>query len=388
MLDRTDLEAKLKTAAYDLCAAGGLGAITFRGLARAADVTVGLLGHRFGSRDALIERLIEMEVVTCEQQQAPWRGRLTAAADEAVSFLAVGVTEYLDDLLRNNRSSALFQTEVLIGATGSAAAERLAEVQQMFWQDLLAGQHADADLLAPMLAGFVADERAFSLALGDLPGYRLLRALGAENLLGGFRGDDPVMLQTLLSEMQALAITASPPSTAADRAAGIAEATADLIEAGGAAAVSHRSVASAAGVPKSTVAHYFRTTEEIVEAGMGALYGRIRRPSEGDVVSTIFYRTGRSTHGMALAAARDLRFRPYAIDMRWRRGENLRARLSRLTGEPEGDRDTLRAQVLSIAMIGRSLLVGKAGATDGEIAEEGLKAIQQLRRRCSTGVTD
>lgn len=374
-----DLDQRLQAAAHRLCLVGGLRAVSFRGIAREADLSAGMLGHRFGSIDGLIRHLIALEIQACDCRLTAWQRRLGGGerVGKDPQPLTDILLEVLEDEINNARPSAMFQAELLVAPGLEEAARPLGAAYRRLWE-LLSAAHlpAPAPALAPMLAGLMADERAFALAFGATPAYRLLRRATISHLLGHFPPTEPAILPGLLSELQALSITAGPPPVA-PRAALLSPVIADILEADGAAAVSHRAVAGRAGVPNSTVAHHFRTTEQLIEAGMASLYERIRKPApEADGGNTILNRIGRATHGMALAAARDGRYRPYAIDMRWRRGENLRPNLPAYAGLPEGQPATLTAQAMSMAMIGQSLLAGACGASDPAIAARTLECLR------------
>jgi DNA-binding transcriptional regulator YbjK len=390
VLDHSDLEARLLRAACTLCLEGGLSAVTFRGLARVAEVSVGLLGHQFGSHDQLLERLIAAEGRASADRNTAWQRRMAGNDRISSPQAARLVLEWLDNEVRNHRGPSMLLAELRIARLASPACrdavKSLSAHTQGFWHDMLAGRLADGEALAPLVAGLCTDDLAFGLALGDLPAYRIVRSLAVEHLVAGFPGTDPPELATCHAELATQSITAdSWAGDPADRATQVAEAIADLIEEGGAAAVSHRRVAALAGMPHTSVAHYFRTSEELMRAGIGVIYRRIRNDRSeprGDKPRQIFNRIGRSTHGMALAAARNPAYRPYAIDMRWRRGENLQPALAQLLGETDrpGTR-ALTAQTLALAGIGASLLAADDGQSDEAIARHALDAAKALDTR-------
>lgn len=382
-----DLDTRVQSAAHRLCATGGLRAIGFRSVAREAAVSVGQMGHRYGSLEGLMNRLVELEAEDLEGWFADWKARIDSPGGRSALPLATVLTEVLDDAVANRRMSALLQAELLVAPGFGMPAQSLSAVWIKGWRGLLAQRHPQAPHVADLLAGLMADEAAFSLAFGSLPAYRLVRRAALSHLLAGFPATEPAELPALFQELESLSITA-PPRPASGRSADLSCVIADLLEEEGAGAVSHRSVAARAGVPNSTVAHHFPTSEQLIRAGMASLYDRFRHPSGSPESQTVLDRIGRSTHSMALAAVRDPGFLPYALDMRWRRGENLRRNLSAYLGEPDSQPWTLSAQTLSMAMIGRSLLDASRGAGDVLIGTQAIEVLQNLRIWSRTSVSN
>ncbi len=354
------LETRLLEAARGLCLSGGLGAISFRGVARAAGVSPGLLGHHFGSLERLLERLVAREAEACERWLSGWRLRFEGVGALAAEDVALLVEALLDDWTGNRRGSAALVAELRVAGVAMPGAGTSGID---FWRALLAGRVRGGLALAPLLAGLVADELPFGLAIGDVPSYRMLRGWGIRQLVSGVTLPDPPALAACLADLAGQARTAeSWTGSAEERATRIAAAAADLIEDGAVAQLSHRRVARDADVPASTVQHHFPTVAALLEGGVAMLYRRIRRQEEPGRPGrpTGIARVGRATHGVALAALRDPQLKPYAIDMRWRRGENLQPHLPSLLELPSGP-CALAAQAIALAAIGGEL-AGVAGA--------------------------
>jgi DNA-binding transcriptional regulator YbjK len=373
-----DLDSRVQSAAHRLCAAGGLRAIGFRSVAREADVSVGQTGHRYGSLEGLMDRLVELEAQDLGRWFAFWQDRIGGPGGRAGLPLADILVEILEDAVVNRRLSTMLQAELLVAPGFDMRVRPLGTVWIEGWRGLVEHRHPLGQHVAPLQAGLMADEAAFSLAFGTLPPYRLIRKAALSHLLAGFPETEPAELPALFRELESLSITAQPQS-AAGRTASLSEAIADLLEEEGAGAVSHRALAARAGVPNSTVAHHFRTSEKLIEAGMASLYDRFRRASIGPNDPAMLNRIGRSTHSVALAAARDPRFLPYAIDMRWRRGENFRRVLPGLLRGSHSKPWTLTAQALSIAIIGQSLLDPPSGPSDVSVASRALESLRRLQ---------
>lgn len=374
----TDLDSRVQSAAHRLCDAGGLRAIGFRSLAREADVSVGQMGHRYGNLEGLMDRLVQLEAHELKHWFAAWQDRIGDTAGRAGLPLADTLVEILEDAVVNRRMSTMLQAELLVAPGFDMRVRPLASAWTEGWRRLVEHRHPLCPYVAPLLAGLMADEAAFSLAFGTLPSYRLIRKAALSHLLAGFPAKEPAELPALFRELESLSITAQPQD-ATGRTVDLSEAIADLLQEEGAGAVSHRAVAARAGVPNSTVAYHFRTSEQLIEAGMTSLYDRFRRASVGPNDPAMLNRIGRSTHSVALAAAQDPRFLPYAIDLRWRRGENFRRVLPGLLGGSDGEPWTLTAQTLSIAIIGQSLLDPPSRTSDVSVATAALESARHLR---------
>jgi hypothetical protein len=125
------------------------------------------------------------------------------------------------------------------------------------------------------------------------------------------------------------------------------------------------------------VAHYFRTRDDLIRGGIAAQILHARRelgggkmpPADSDAMALI-----RATHMVALAAARDAALRPYALDMRRRRAENVRSGIGLAIGGPAG-LDGAAVQAAAMALIG-SALTAPARQRDGRP----VLAVQDLAR--------
>src|SRR5204862_447079 len=120
------------------------------------------------------------------------------------------------------------------------------------------------------------------------------------------------------------------------RKAELAGYAAALIAERGIAALSHRTVAARAGVANSNVAHYFRTHDDLLRAGMGALI----------------------------------------LGMRRRRGENVRAEIAAGVGGAAG-LDAAATQAAVVTLVGARL--GALARGDGAAFAIDIAALARLR---------
>lgn len=162
----------------------------------------------------------------------------------------------------------------------------------------------------------------------------------------------------------------------------IVAAAADLVTQGGAAALTHRAVASAAGLSVGAVAYNFRTSESLFEAAFIELYRRLslslpssRRPASNEA-AVDSYSSG--FNELAVAAARNKSFERFGPWLRYTRGRTGRRYLEAMLGADASVSD-LDAAIFSSWgagvtrwCIGRSVAERDALRTDATGALEAL----------------
>jgi AcrR family transcriptional regulator len=348
----------------------GINDASLRLIAVEAGVSVGSISHHFGDRSELIEAFQLLEFACLAERQQDWIARVRGLGvpdDERVRDL---VAAWLDDEVLNHRHAAIACCELVLRSARalSGASDYLAQTET-FWRAMLEGR-SDAAELGMLLARYCTDELPFSILLGDDPDYRLLRAATFGALLSAQREAASeakwhAMIVDRLGE-RVRAVTDGTGLLVKPQKAALAGRIADLIEHEGFSVLTHRRVAQLADVPVSSVAHHFPQQRDLVLGGIEAAYDRMRlsmrsangqATASGAVVILL-------THEMALAALRDADLRPFAIDMRRRRGENVREELSRsvLPGKVLGGDLT---QALVMTMVGE--MIGQRAAGRDEL---------------------
>lgn len=361
-------------AARCVIAAKGVAGMSLRTVAEAADTSVGSISYRIGDRAALITAVLDREIELMAETRAQWRERVGEVDVLASGILPDLVCEWLDQGAGPRRTSAIVACELALLASRDPQAlpaiGTLFEQAEALWRDLLRGA-ARGETLARLIARYCLDEQVFSIVLSDETDYRLLRHSTVRGMLrSGSGAVDPSLTQWHMALVDRLAV---PAAAALDEQAivpqgtkaAIAEHIADIIVRQGVGALSHRTVAQAAGAATSSVAHHFPSHRDILFAGVEAVYRRLRsqihassaRLGNGDII--------RLTHECALAALADTAFRPFAIDMRRRRAENVHHLYAQWLGIPENS-DRARVQAMVIASIGDGL---RTLATDAEWAD-------------------
>lgn len=345
--------------------------MSLRSVAEEAGTSVGSISYRIGDRTALVAALLDREIELMAEVRDEWRGRLGALDPVATDILPALIGEWLDQQAGARRTSAIVACELtLLASREPGALPRIAELldgQEAFWRDILV-EEPQAERLANLIASYCLDELPFSILLTDETDYRLLRHSTIRGLLRG-AGAPPA--PSLTQWHMALVDRLSVPAAAAHDAnakvpegtrAALADHIADLIADQGVGALSHRTVAQAAGTATSSVAHHFPTQRDILFAGVEALYRRMRSQIRASNANIRNREIARLTHECALQALIDPAVRPFAIDMRRRRAENVHAQFAEWLEIPV-DSDRARVQAMVMAVIGAGL---RTMATDGE----------------------
>lgn len=350
-------------AARSVIAARGLAGMSLRGVAEEAGTSVGSISHRIGDRAALISAVLEREIDLLSGVRAEWRERTAGHDPLALGTLPDLICEWLDQGAGIRRTSAIVTCELALLASREPSTlpgiATLIRETEALWRDVLPAT-PDGERLAYLIACYCQDEQTFSILLTDQTDYRLLRH---STIRGMLRGNEPLTGSAATQWHMALVERLGVPASAAHDATArppegnkgvLADHIADVIVSQGVGALSHRTVAQAAGVAASSVAHHFPSHRDILFAGVEAVYRRMRsqiratgaRLASGDIV--------RLTHECALAALSDTAFLPFAIDMRRRRAENVHEQIAEWLGIP-ADSDRARVQAMVIASIGHGL---------------------------------
>ncbi|MDE8652027.1 TetR family transcriptional regulator [Novosphingobium album (ex Liu et al. 2023)] len=382
-------------AARSRIAASGIRGLSLRTVAQDAGSSVGSLSYRIGDKRALIAHLIDDERREFDRMAHAWRkraGQLDLAVPEVLAHF---VTAWLDEAATVRREAALAGCELLLEATIDPAGYRgtgdLLDDEDRFWRGVLApGYRAISDIFGSAIAAYCRDEMPFSIALGGNADYRLLRAATVQRLAEGLAGSATGLARSFEALVAACGDTSAAVALPVDLPAGskkaeLAAHIADLMAEQGVASVTHRLVAARAGVPNSSVAHHFRTGEDLLHAGLGAQILRMRQELQlgalPDAQANLGMMLMRSTHAVALAAARDPAFVPFALDMRRRRAENVHLAVGQAIGGVHG-LDRAAAQAATMTYIGSGLAITAGGGADGSILI-GSAQLVRLRQSCS-----
>lgn len=365
--------ARILEAARRRLAEGGFRDLTLRPVAEASGATMAALTYHFNSKNQLISRLVELERAADARAHEVFAGRYASLPALTPAASAALLEDYLDTAAGSARATSMIWIELLLRGANDEEARALVrpwiEERRAFWRDLLAGRVEDPEAFAQVALAYVTDETAHSLAQGEEADYRLLRRMGLERLTSRGRRvelSQPAMFEATVRRLDRVLEMPGASSEAQPfpkRAHAIAMAAGEVIVADGAEAVTHRAVGERAGAPASSVAYHFRTRLDLLRAGLAVIYlvaqGRL---SAGEGPGAVKGFVVRGTLSVALAAARDPGLRPFAVDLRRLRGENLRRNLAEIHGNQPA-LDLCMAQAISISWMGATLLSFAADAS-------------------------
>lgn len=355
--------------AHSLIAARGIRGLSMRSVAQEAGTSVGSINYRIGDKNALIAQLIAEEMAARRKVHERWKQRIRGLDMATPPVLATLITAYIDDIAAA-RDAAITRCELALEAglnpSGFSGMGQLLEEEAIFWAETLLPVYGDrARLLARAIAGYCHDELPFSLALPSHSDYRLLRAATIQRLSEGLAGQASGLALSFDRLVEACGTNSAsslhplevdlPEGSKKAELAGHAAAVITRL---GASAVTHRAVAGEAGISNSTLSHHFRTQEDLLQAGMGALILNMRRHIRSDSSESreeMRRMTAiRATHSIALTACRNPHLAPFALDMRRRRAENVWASIGKSIAGDEGlDRTAIQSAV--IVTIGSAL---------------------------------
>ena len=381
--------AEISSAARSLVAEEGLRGLSLRKVAARAGVSLGGVSYVMGGKADLVRQLIDDAVAQRRERHGQWlarAGRLDLADPAVLAGLVGG---YLDEAALHDRNSSLAICELMLEAgrdpTAFGGIGGLIAGETAFWREALE-RLPQGPGLGEAIADYCRDELPFALAIGLDPDYRLLRAGVCARLAArlcdahgrGFAAG----FEALAAAMDARAVDIRKPLGADldSRRGHIAAAVADLIEQEGVAAVTHRAVAAAASAPNSTVAHYFRTRDDLLRAGIEALYlGAIgsteplppARAREGGLSLL------RASGALVLSTARDASLRPFALDLRRRRGEHMAALVRPIGGAQP--LDAAAAQAASMVITGAGIARQALGEANAPAAQSVVARLTALR---------
>lgn len=353
-------------AALDIIVGEGLSALTLRPLALKIGMSVSVISARMGSKERLIDRVIEEAAARDARFFAHWLERATAVPT-GPRGRAMLTDLAFREWIGSGRSQALLLIELVhdraLQPTASPLLDAWLERAGAFWSTLVFG----SPTLADVALGYILDEAGFALGADTDASYTLLRLHCLHRFADGLfpRAIDDDAASAIPRLIAALEPRDQPTTDLDDpKRRHIADSAAQVIVSQGIDMVTHRSVAFAAGVPASTVVYHFGARGALVVAGLNAVIQRFHAyrdraraanvaPNDDSSARDLI----KATSMIALASVREPSLVPHALDMRRRRGENIRAvdlEAMGLANPPGFDRAT--AQVISIALFGMQMV--------------------------------
>ncbi len=361
----TASQARLADIGFEMALEGGLGAISARSLADRLNASPSAMNYHFGNRDGLLDAVQKRAVA----QSKAWRLEHGAAPGDIAPwtttldvFLALiqarlAQTRPLQLLLLEFAAEA----EVCPILVPDARAE--AEADDRFWTDLavrLGDGEGRAAIWSDMVAGLMVNfsSEQDPAVRGAWMGGALRRL--ADRLAG--RPPPPIEQLTVLTAARRLDSQA-PPNETAGR---IVRAALQIIGEKGAARMSQRQVAAAAGVSLAAVTYFYRSRADLVAAAFSALHSGLRSevldrsavaPDRGSWSASVFDSAGKfdwrvsAMRELMILSGRDRTLIGIVEDIRAGHGATS---ISLLQRQGVADADQLDAFLLSTLLRGAS----------------------------------
>nr|WP_274602715.1 TetR family transcriptional regulator [Sphingomonas sp. CFBP 13728] len=345
----------------------GLAGLTLRPLASSLKVSVAAISARMGTKDELIDRIVDIAAQRDQLFFDRWSA-LAAQMPPGDSTVRAALADLaFRDWMTAGGQQAIFLIELVHHHALQQAPSRILDQwlarAGAFWSNLMFGSPTLADLAL----GYVLDEAGFALGASEEPAYAVLRVLCLQRFADGLRpcgGAGGTAIERLIALLEPDDLPIAVPDD--PKRQRIADSAARIIVSRGMDAVTHRSVALAVGVPASTVVYHFGGRAALVVAGLHAVIARFhgtrdraradKTPPGDDAEARDLVK---ATSMIALASVREPSLRPYALDMRRRRGENIRVTDLMTLGfgsRSDAGFDRATAQVISIALFGMRMV--------------------------------
>ena len=390
--DKANAAQPIIAAALELIAEKGLSELTLRPLAEKVGMSLNALTQTMGTKEQLLAQVMVSAMERDNQFRAEWLHRVKGMAPIGPSMRALLAETILDDWVVGQRPLACLLIDMVQEAGRQHDCPEILDA----WLDQVAGFWAEILFDDPRQAdaslGYILDEAGFSLFAHANPAYRMVRALCLHRFTGGIypQPDEDVGRGRDLEQWIAALEPAQTYPDTPDRSkrGAIASAAGRLIVTQGLEALTHRSAASAAGTPASTVVYHFGTRDELMVAALHAVVTNFRhnlaenfgQPQPFHANYDFSQDLVRATSIIAIAAARHPGLTHHALDMRRRRGENIVTTVLWEMGLPKGrTADRCTSQVASIALFGMRMVAMARGRDEHKVL---LAAFSRLAEVC------
>jgi AcrR family transcriptional regulator len=245
--------------------------------------------------------------------------------------------------------------------------------------------------------GYVVAELAYSIALGPLTAYRMLRRLCLRRLFAGglaTRGDatDGALFAALLAQLQVDGKADAPNGREPEWVAPAARACGRRLAAQGVQGLTHRAIAAEVGIPHTTLSYRYPAQRDLVIAGLESIVAHIRFAVDADSLTELQrlrvegdgkqLDLARANFAVALAASNMPELAACTADMRSRRGNNLVKVFMKYLPHARGI-DALCAQVISMGLTGLSNTEPAGEASEQTVAAAFGAAAQWLQQNHS-----
>jgi AcrR family transcriptional regulator len=393
----------LLAAACGIVNSEGLAGLGLRPLAEALGVSVTVLTSHYGVRADVMAAICDAALAHDLREMDRWRAALDQLGPLSPVLAADLAEAMLDQQVTQQRGLTLLYLDLLHACTWDVslppAFAAWADARRRFWQEF-----AERAALAPLLVkgdwwyGYIVAELAYSVALGPVTSYRMLRRLCLRRLFAGglaSRGDegDGVLFAMLMEQMQVDGLREDADAARAPAwDAPAARACGRRLAAQGVQGLTHRAIASEIGIPHTTLSYRYPAQRDLVMAGLESITAHIRFAVDADSLTELQrlrvegdgkqLDLARANFAVALAASRMPELAACTADMRSRRGNNLAKVFLKYLPQTRGI-DALCAQVISMGLTGLTN-TGPAGeASEQTVAAAFGAAAQWLQQHHS-----
>lgn len=266
--------AKIALGAMQVLARSGVAGLTHRAVAKAAGVSLAATTHHFASKTEIIAEtsraLLEGYLGAFRRLQ----DRIAGGEDSNVASLDQLVARVVQAALGRERTRSLAWCELILHGGRSAGGRSLAES----WYAELDAIWYEIALLVEPTASRPKASAAIDLTVGLT---FILHPLGldqatVQNLLVGGGDIEPLLSRLVRQAVEPGRDDDDVTSRSADTGSRIVQAAIDIIVEQGAAGISHRNVATAAGMARSGPSYYFPAIDGLVAAAQTAMFERAK----------------------------------------------------------------------------------------------------------------
>lgn len=265
---------RLIAAAAALIAEGGIAAASARAIAAQAGSSASAINYNFGNIERLLLTVFEQGV----EETRVWlasRTREIAALPRTADGAVWALTHVILAWTSQGRSRALVYQEALAANAGQGAAAAWTRLWQDFWTETAALFGLDP-IDGRMMHVLFESEALYHLSTWS----PALEAAALTEMVEHFASiwlDTPPRAPWGAAALAAEAAGARPYNSVPPAALRIAKAAAEVVEEKGLTGLTHRAVATRAGVTTGSVTHHFRSIEDLVA---GAIRGQVQLMTE------------------------------------------------------------------------------------------------------------
>jgi DNA-binding transcriptional regulator YbjK len=375
---------RLRESVLDILEKGGRAALSVRAIARHADVPASAVYYYHSDLEQLLStaqsQAMDIMSLWCDDFLA----RLPSGSLPLAALPSI-MTSMIDSVCTTRRREMFAWREAQLAAERHTASRPVLgaweELWVRAWSRMLkrfgCAEHAratalffDGESLLHLVQGRTSQDRA---CLEEI-------CAGWACWLGGSlapEGPWQTLMRRFVQEDE------SVPEPLQGVPARIAAAAADLVSRHGAAALTHRAVASMAGLSAGAVAYNFRTSESLFEVAFTELYRRLSlslpEPSASTDAAVDSYRSG--FNELVIAAARHKSFERFGPRLRYTRGRTSRRYIEAMVG-PELSGSDLDAAIFSSWGTGMTRwCIGRSDAERDALRADAIRALEDLFER-------